>query len=98
MSPMATSSLAADLAGPRARIGAVARPVLLSRLLAWSAGVLAVALAGVSSRAADFDPAGTLSPYGQPLDTLIAPGARWDSVWYLAVAHNGYGDDPARPA
>src|SRR4051812_36171300 len=98
MSPMATGSLAAELVRPRARLGAVARPVLLSRLLAWASGVIAVLVAGVSSRAADFDPAGTLAPYGRPLDTLIAPGARWDSAWYLAVAHTGYGDDPARPA
>src|SRR5437763_6345538 len=98
MSPMATGSLAAELVRPRARLGAVARPVLLSRLLVWAAGVIAVLVAGASSRAADFDPAGTLSPYGRPLDTLIAPGARWDSVWYLAVAHTGYADDPARPA
>src|SRR6476646_7406796 len=74
------------------------RAVLWSRALVWLAGVLAVLAAGVSPRAADFDPAHILAPYGQPLDTLIAPGARWDSVWYLQVAHDGYGADPARPA
>src|SRR5438552_12488080 len=93
---MATDSFTAVLARPR--IGAVARAVVVSRLLVWSAGVLAVLVGGMSSRAADFDPAGILTPYGQPLDTLVAPGARWDSVWYLAVAHTGYGSDPARPA
>src|SRR2546423_10971221 len=96
LGPMATDSFTAVLARPR--IGAVARAVVLSRLLVWSAGVLAVLVGGMSSRAADFDPAGILTPYGQPLDTLVAPGARWDSVWYLAVAHTGYGSDPARPA
>ena len=69
-----------------------------SRLLVWAAGLLALGAWGASSRAADFDPAGTLSPYGAPLDTLVAPAARWDSVWYLAVAHSGYGADPARAA
>jgi hypothetical protein len=97
---MATGGFPAVLPWPRSRAAtwSVARAVVLSRLLVWGAGVLAVLVAGVSSRAADFDPAGTLGPYGEPLDTLVAPGARWDSVWYLAVAHSGYGPDPARPA
>jgi Mannosyltransferase (PIG-V) len=82
----------------RAETLAVARAVVGSRLLVWAVGLLALAAWGGSSRAADFDPAGTLTPYGGPLDTLVAPGARWDSVWYLAVAHTGYGADPARPA
>jgi len=82
----------------RAETLAVARALVGSRLLVWGAGLLALAAWGSSQRAADFDPAGTLSPYGQPLDTLVAPGARWDSVWYLAVAHSGYGADAARPA
>jgi hypothetical protein len=75
-----------------------ARAVVVSRLVVWLSGIMAVLLAGVSQRAIDFDPAHLLDPYGQPLDTLVAPGARWDSVWYLAVAHDGYGADPARPA
>jgi hypothetical protein len=97
---VATDSFAAVLAVPRSREGVLPalRAVVLSRLLIWSAGMLAVLVGGVSSRAADFDPSRTLAPYGQPLDTLVAPGARWDSVWYLAVAHSGYGSDPARPA
>jgi hypothetical protein len=82
----------------RAATLSVARAVVVSRLIVWVAGVGAVVIAGVSSRAPDFDPAGVLAPYGEPLDTLVAPGARWDSVWYLAVAHSGYGTDPARAA
>src|SRR3954463_13950117 len=97
---VATDGFAAALDWSRARTGVVpaVRAVVLSRLLVWAAGLVAVLVAGVSSRAADFDPARTLAPYGEPLDTLIAPGARWDSVWYLMVAHSGYGSDPARPA
>jgi len=100
---MATNGLepiARPLAWTRGRALAlpVARAVVVSRLLVWAAGLLGVAVAGVSSRAADFDPARMLSPYGEPLDTLIAPGARWDAVWYLTVAHSGYGADAARPA
>jgi hypothetical protein len=82
----------------RAETVAVAQAVVGSRLLVWAAGLLALGAWGSSPRAADFDPAGTLAPYGGPLDTLVAPGARWDSVWYLAVAHSGYGGDPARAA
>jgi len=85
-------------ASTRAAAVPALRAVVWSRLLVWVSGVLAVLLAGVSQRSADFDPTGLLSPYGQPLDTLIAPGARWDSAWYLTVAHEGYGADPARPA
>jgi len=97
---VATNSLAATSTWIRWRAASwpAARAVVGSRLLVWAAGVLAVLVAGVSQRAADFDPAGLLRPYGEPLDTLIAPGARWDSVWYLSVAHHGYGSDPATPA
>jgi Mannosyltransferase (PIG-V) len=31
-------------------------------------------------------------------DPLLAPLARWDSVWYLRIADSGYGADPARAA
>src|SRR5918998_78654 len=31
-------------------------------------------------------------------DPLLAPLARWDSVWYLRVAASGYGDSTARAA
>jgi hypothetical protein len=31
-------------------------------------------------------------------DPVLAPLARWDSVWYLRIADGGYGDDPARAA
>jgi hypothetical protein len=93
---MATSSVYAPLA--RLALAPAARVVVLSRALVWAAGIGAVLVFGLSARAPDFDPAGRLAPYGQPLDTLIAPGARWDSAWYLTVAQSGYGDDPARPA
>jgi hypothetical protein len=31
-------------------------------------------------------------------DPLLAPLARWDSVWYLRIADSGYGDSSARAA
>ena len=31
-------------------------------------------------------------------DPLLAPLARWDSVWYLRIADSGYGESTARAA
>ena len=31
-------------------------------------------------------------------DPLLAPLARWDSVWYLRIADSGYGDSTPRAA
>ncbi len=67
------------------------RALWTSRLLVWAAGVAAVALFGLSGREADFDPAGLTRPFGPTGDLLVAPLARWDSVWYLAIAADGYG-------
>ena len=47
---------------------------------------------GLSDRAADFDPAGLTTPFGATGDALAAPLGRWDSVWFLAIADDGYGD------
>src|SRR5829696_1410299 len=33
-----------------------------------------------------------------PADPLLAPLARWDSVWYLRIADSGYGDSAPRAA
>ncbi len=68
------------------------RALWISRLLVWAAGVVAVLAFGLSERASDFDPAGVTSPFGAAGDVLVGPFARWDSVWYLAIAGSGYGD------
>jgi hypothetical protein len=68
------------------------RALWTSRLLVWAAGVVAVLAFGLSGRRGDFDPAGLTSPFGATGDLLAAPFARWDSVWYLAIADGGYGD------
>ncbi len=68
------------------------RALWLSRVLVWAAGVVAVLVFGLSGREGDFDPAGVTSPFGATGDLLAAPFARWDSVWYLAIAGGGYGD------
>lgn len=68
------------------------RALWISRLLVWAAAVAAVLLFGLSDRAADFDPLGLTSPFSPAGDTLAAPLGRWDSVWFLSIAQDGYGD------
>ncbi len=67
------------------------RALWVSRLLVWAAAIAAVLLFGLSDRAADFDPAGVTTPYGPTGDVLAAPLGRWDSVWFMAIASDGYG-------
>ena len=43
------------------------------------------------------DPAGLTAPFGGLGDLLVAPAARWDATWYLAIASGGY-DDATRTA
>src|SRR5262245_21274568 len=76
----------------RASLLLAARALLVTRIVLWGAAIAAVEIAGISGRAADFDPAGLTRPYGSLGDLLLAPFARWDSVWYLSIAHDGYAD------
>ena len=73
------------------------RALWASRLLVWVSAVVAVLLFGLSDRADDFDPAGLTMPFGATGDVLAAPLGRWDSVWFLSIAQDGY-DDGARTA
>jgi hypothetical protein len=66
------------------------RALWTSRLLVWAAAASAVLIFGLSDRAADFDPAGLTTPYGTTGDALVAPFGRWDSVWLMAIAGDGY--------
>jgi Mannosyltransferase (PIG-V) len=78
---------------PWAESWAVAwRALLASRLLVLAAGAFAAAAFGLDARHTAFDPAGLTTGYGPVGDALVAPLARWDSVWYLAIAAHGYGD------
>jgi hypothetical protein len=75
------------------------RALWVSRLLVWATGAGAAALWGLSARANLFDPGAVTRPFGPAGNALAAPLARWDSVWYLAIANDGYpADDPRRAA
>ena len=64
----------------------------------FCAGVLAVLAFGPAPGWQGFDPARLTSPFGYFGNLLVAPFARWDSVWYLAIAQGGYGHQVANTA
>ncbi|MFL5845638.1 MAG: mannosyltransferase family protein [Solirubrobacteraceae bacterium] len=64
----------------------------VTRAAVWLVAMVSVHVAGVSARATDFDPAGLTRGFGSLGDVLVAPAARWDTTWYLQIAHDGYAD------
>lgn len=73
--------------------------LVVSRLVVWASGAAAAALWGLSARVSLFDPGAVTRPFGPAGNALVAPLARWDSVWYLAIANDGYpAGDPRRAA
>jgi hypothetical protein len=83
-----------DRVAPRFRLDDAAlrdawRATWASRLVVWGSGMVAVWIWGLSSRAEGFDPAGITG------GVLFAPAARWDAVWYLAIARGGYDEPPS---
>ncbi len=69
------------------------RALWVSRVVVLLAGVGAVAAFGVGRARSAYDPRGVTSSFGWLGDLLAAPVARWDSVWYLVIAHYGYSPD-----
>jgi hypothetical protein len=65
---------------------------LVSRVLVWAAGLIALALFSKNGAyIAAFDRFHLTEPFHSSVaNALIAPAARWDSVWYLSIAHLGY--------
>src|SRR3954464_2493520 len=64
--------------------------VVSTRLLVLVVAVAAVAIFGVhAGNEASFDTPGLTHPFGGLADTLLSPLARWDSAWYLDIAHSG---------
>src|SRR3954454_16564604 len=83
------------LQGWRADLRAAWRAFWISRLVVWAAGLGAIAIWGVHhAHERAFDPGGLTRPFGAVGDVLVAPGARWDAVWFLSIADGGYDDGP----
>lgn len=62
-----------------------------SRALVWLAGAAAFVALGTSASAVSaFDPGRVSLAFGRVGNVLAAPAVRWDSVWYLSIAHDGY--------
>ncbi len=63
-----------------------------TRLLVWGAALAVIALLGENAVARQvLDPAGiTPAVHASVVSQLLAPAARWDSVWYLQIAAHGY--------
>jgi hypothetical protein len=86
----------ARLRADPARMAAVRdsrRALWASRLLVLCVGVAAVAAFGLGSPHNAYDPPGLTGGFGWLGNVLAAPVARWDSAWYLAIAHYGYRPD-----
>jgi hypothetical protein len=98
-------SHATELPGPRQLIAPLAArrgEVVALRRAAAALGALLVivVVAGAGSFLAlgavphgGFDPPGVVDHLGGLRDALAAPFARWDSVWYLTIARDGYTGD-----
>jgi hypothetical protein len=65
---------------------------LSSRLLVYAVALFASLRLGAdgSANAAKFDDASLTHPLGGFGDVLFSPLARWDAVWYLGIAGDGY--------
>lgn len=65
---------------------------LTSRLLVYAVALFASLRLGAdgTANAAKFDDESLTHPLGAFGDILFSPLARWDSVWYLGIAHDGY--------
>ncbi|WP_187369213.1 mannosyltransferase family protein [Baekduia soli] len=75
----------------RADLAAAWRAFWISRVVVWAAGLAAIGVWGQqAAHRVAFDPAGLTRPYGPLADLLVGPAARWDSVWFLAIAGSGY--------
>lgn len=83
----------ARVAADPARVAAIRdswRALWVSRLLVWIAGAGTVAALGFGPTRGAFNPPGVTRGFGWLGNLLAAPAARWDSAWYLVIAHFGY--------
>ena len=98
--PAALAALAAvRTSQPPLGAGALVwRAIWTSRLAVLIAGVLGMLALGPAPGWRSYDPVGLTAPFGYLPNLLVAPVARWDSVWYLMIAKGGYGHQLARAA
>src|SRR5207237_1101118 len=73
-------------------LGEVLRAFISSRVLVWIVGVTTAALVGLEPQRLAVEPiAHFVRPFNSHLlNVLASPGARFDSAWYLSIAHLGY--------
>jgi len=96
----ATSNAAVVVEGPRLSAGAQRAlreawsALWTSRAIVWTAGILGVLWFGRVPNSERFDLVGVTHGTTAFNDLLAAPAARWDAVWYLAIARDGYHHDP----
>jgi Mannosyltransferase (PIG-V) len=66
--------------------------LLSSRFLIWTVGTATAVVLGLHAGSATaFDPRNIAAPFHSTIaNVLVAPAARWDSTWYLGIAHSGY--------
>jgi hypothetical protein len=76
----------------RPALDLAAKAFLGSRLIVWVAAFVALAHFGENINAPSvLDPSALTAPFKSiPLDKLVAPMGRWDSVSYLQIARAGY--------
>ncbi len=95
-SPLVAPAWSVRLRADAARMAAVRdtwRALWVSRVIVWVAGVGTVATLGFGPTRGAFDPPGVTRGFGWLGNLLAAPAARWDSAWYLVIAHYGYRPD-----
>ena len=68
------------------------RAYISSRLVVWATGTLTAVVLGLhAGTATSFDPRNLASPFHSTiLNVFVSPATRWDSTWYLSIAHSGY--------
>jgi hypothetical protein len=93
--PLTLSSGSPSLAESRA---VAWRALWTSRVVVFLAWTLAVLQVGIAPGTGGFDPGGLTTQGSYFGNLLAAPFARWDSVWYLAIAQDGYHHEISRTA
>jgi hypothetical protein len=77
-------------------LGDALRAFWVSRLVVLCSGTAAAGLLGVRwENAQRYDAGGLTRGFGSFGDVLAAPFARWDAVWFLRIAQDGYDDTRA---